>query len=65
LPLSRALIKAEGKPLPVSYDFDDSALHNDLAEVYRTPLEEGIRETAAIFERLKLAGILDAKDLET
>jgi len=33
--------------------------------IHRTPLEEGIRETAAIFERLKLAGTLDGKDLET
>ena len=65
LPLSRTLIKAEGKSLPVSYDFDDSALHKDLAGVHCTPLEDGIRETAAIFERLKRAGTLDTKDLET
>jgi nucleoside-diphosphate-sugar epimerase len=65
LPPSRMLIRAEGTTLPVSYDFDDSALHSDLADVHRTPLEDGIRETAAIFERLKLAGTLDAKDLET
>ena len=65
LPHSRTLIKAEGKPLPVSYDFDDSALHRDMAGVHRTPLEDGIRETAAIFERLRLAGTLDTKDLET
>ncbi len=54
-------------PLPdsVSYDFDDSALRHDLAGLHRTPLEDGIRETAAIFARLKLAGTLDTKDLET
>jgi nucleoside-diphosphate-sugar epimerase len=65
LPQSRTLIKAEGKSLPVSYDFDDRALHKDLVSVHRTPLEDGIRETAAIFERLKRAGTLDTKDLET
>ena len=65
LPISRTLIKAEGKSLPVSYDFDDSALRHDLAGIPRTPLEDGIRETAAIFERLRLAGTLDTKDLET
>jgi nucleoside-diphosphate-sugar epimerase len=65
LPASRTLIKAEGKSLPVSYDFDDGALHHDLAGIHRTPLEDGIRETAAIFERLKLAGTLDTRDLET
>jgi nucleoside-diphosphate-sugar epimerase len=65
LPVSRTLIRAEGKPLPVSYDFDDSALHRDLTDVHRTPLELGIRETAETFTRLKLEGALDTKDLET
>jgi len=65
LPLSQTLIKAEGNQLPVFYDIDDSLLQNDLAGVHKTPLEEGIRETAAIFSRLKLAGTLDIKDLET
>ncbi|HMD83571.1 MAG TPA: NAD-dependent epimerase/dehydratase family protein [Terriglobia bacterium] len=65
LPVSQTLIKAEGKALPVSYDFDDSALHRDVPGIRRTPLEDGIRETAAIFERLKLAGTLDTKDLDT
>ena len=65
LPRSQELIKAEGTPLPVSYDFDDSTLQHDLAGVQRTPLEEGIHETAAIFERLKRAGTLDTQDLET
>ncbi len=64
-PVSRTLIKAEGKSLPVAYDFDDSALRKDLGGVHCTPLKDGIRETAAIFERLKQAGTLDTKDLET
>ncbi len=65
LPASKALAKAEGQALPVSYDFDDSALHRDLPGVVRTPLAEGIRETAAIFERLQKTGHLDITDLET
>jgi len=65
LPPSRTLVKAEGSPLPVSYDFDDRALHQDLPGLSRTPLTDGIRETAAIFERLQRAGTLDTKDLET
>lgn len=65
VPVSQTLIKAEGKSLPVSYDFDDSALRHDLPGLACTPLADGIRETAAIFERLKLAGTLDLKDLET
>jgi nucleoside-diphosphate-sugar epimerase len=65
VPSSGTLIKAEGKPLPVSYDFDDSALHHDLPGLHPTPLADGIRETAEIFERLKLTGTLDTQDLET
>jgi len=65
LPASRTLVKAEGSPLPVSYDFDDRALHQDWPGLSRTPLADGIRETAAIFERLQRAGSLDTKDLET
>jgi nucleoside-diphosphate-sugar epimerase len=64
LPQAHTLIKAEGKPLPIAADLDDSALQHDLGCVPRTPLEEGIRETAAIFERLRRAGRLDTEDLE-
>ena len=65
LPQSRELIKAAGKHLPIAADLDDSALQRDLGVVPHTPLEEGIRETAEIFERLAQAGKLDTKDLET
>ena len=64
LPASRRLIRAEGKPLPVSYDFDDSALRQDFPDICLTPLADGIRETAEIFTRLQRAGTLDTKDLE-
>jgi len=65
LPLSKTLIKADGKSLPVAYDFDDSTLRHDFGEINDTPLEEGIRETVEIFTRLMRAGTLDIKDLET
>jgi len=65
LPASAKLIKADGHSLPVAYDFDDSALRNDLQGVPHTPLREGIRETAEIFARLQAAGKLDTSDLET
>jgi nucleoside-diphosphate-sugar epimerase len=65
LPESRQLIRAEGKPIPIAYDFDDSALLRDIGEVPRTPLEDGIRETAAIFSRLHAKGEIDLSDLET
>ena len=43
LPQSAALVRAEGKHLPIAYDLDDSALRHDLGDVPSTPLEEGIR----------------------
>jgi UDP-glucose 4-epimerase len=64
IPAARELIRAEGAQLPIAYDLDDSALVRDLGEPPRTPLEQGIRETAGIFERLRRAGRLDARDLE-
>jgi nucleoside-diphosphate-sugar epimerase len=65
LPQARELITARGKHLPIAPDLDDSALKQDLGEVPNTPLEEGIRETASIFERLAQEGRLETKDLES
>ncbi len=61
---ARGLVRAEGKTLPIAHDLDDSALVRDFGEVPRTPLEEGIRETLAIFERLHRQGRLDTSDLD-
>lgn len=63
LPRARELIRAEGPQLPIAYDLDDSQLVKDLGGVPRTPLDQGIRETANIFERLAQAGKLDTSDL--
>ncbi|HKS97725.1 MAG TPA: NAD(P)-dependent oxidoreductase [Terriglobia bacterium] len=63
-PASHGLIRAEGKPLPIAYDLDDSALVHDLGDVPRTPLESGIRQTLEVFERLQREGRLDRRDLE-
>lgn len=64
-PSSRGLIRAEGPPLGIAYDLDDSASARDIGNVPHTPLAEGIRETREIFERLRREGKLDARDLET
>jgi len=56
-------IRAEGKPLPIASDLDDSALVRDLGPLPRTSLAEGIRETATIFARLRGQGRLSDKDL--
>jgi len=65
LPQARGLIKAQGNKLPIAPDLDDSALRHDLGEDPHTSLEEGIRETANIFERLEREGRLEAKEIET
>jgi len=65
LPEAQGLIKAQGKKLPIAPDLDDSALRHDLGEDLYTPLEEGIKETASIFERLEREGRLETKDIET
>jgi nucleoside-diphosphate-sugar epimerase len=64
-PLARGLIRAEGKHLPIASDLDDSALVRDLGSVPRTPLDEGIRQTIEIFQRLQRDGQLDTRDLDT
>ena len=63
-PEAALLIRAQGSPLPIAADLDDSALVRDLGEIPRTPLESGIRETLAIFQRLREEGRLDTADLE-
>jgi len=65
LPQAHGLIKARGKQLPIAPDLDDSSLKHDLGEDPRTPLEEGVRETASIFEGLEREGRLETKDLES
>lgn len=44
--------------LPFPEGFDDAALRAAMPEVFATPLEEGIAETMAIFERALAAGVL-------
>ena len=65
IPAARGLIRAEGAQLPIAFDLDDSALVRELGEVPRTPLDQGIRQTRGIFERLKREGRLDIQDLES
>jgi nucleoside-diphosphate-sugar epimerase len=62
-PQAHELIRAEGKPLPVIPDVDDSALRRDFNELPRTPLEKGVGETVEIFHRLQREGRLDTREL--
>ncbi|HUI41808.1 MAG TPA: SDR family oxidoreductase [Terriglobia bacterium] len=62
-PQAGELIRAEGKPLPLPSDVDDSALRRDFSGVPATTLEDGIRETAEIFRRLQRENRLDTREL--
>ena len=50
--LPGAAIAFDDNPLPFPAGFDDSALRASFDMVYETPLEEGIAETVAHFQRL-------------
>jgi nucleoside-diphosphate-sugar epimerase len=62
-PEAGGLIRAEGKPLPMPSDVDDSALRRDFNDLPATALEDGIRETAQIFRRLQRENRLDTREL--
>jgi nucleoside-diphosphate-sugar epimerase len=62
-PHARDLIRAEGRPLPVIPDVDDGSLRRDFGDLPRTSLDEGVRETAEIFRRLRSEGRLDTQEL--
>ncbi|HXJ91339.1 MAG TPA: SDR family oxidoreductase [Terriglobia bacterium] len=64
-PDARKLIRAEGKPIPVASDFDDSSLRRDFPDLPTTPLDKGIAETADIFRRLQRESRLDTSELES
>jgi len=63
-PEAAQLIRAQGKPIPVAADIDDSALRRDFEHLPATPLEEGMRETAEIFRTLQREQRLDTRELE-
>lgn len=63
-PNARDLIRAEGKPIPVASDFDDSSLRRDIKGFPNTPLDEGIAETAEIFGKLRRENRLDTSELD-
>jgi nucleoside-diphosphate-sugar epimerase len=63
-PDARKLIRAEGKPIPVASDFDDSSLRRDFPDLLNTPLDKGIAETAEIFGQLQRENRLDTSELD-
>lgn len=63
LPASRALVRAEGRPLAIAGRLDGGALDRMLPGRARTPLARGIAHTAASFARLHAASRLPLDDL--
>jgi nucleoside-diphosphate-sugar epimerase len=47
------LITSEGPQVPVAYKMSDSALRALFPAIPKTPLEQGIRATLDLFERLR------------
>ena len=52
------LVTAEGPQVPVAYRMDDSQLRSKIPGIPRTPLEEGMRKTLELFDRLREEGRL-------
>jgi len=64
IPQAGDLIDASGGMQPIAYDIDGSDLVRDLGPIQMTSLEQGIAETARIFERLGQENRLDVSDLD-
>jgi len=58
VPSARGRVRAEGSPLPVAWNFDESGLASLLGKVPHTPIREGVRRTAERFARLRESGVL-------
>ena len=52
------------RQLAIAYDLDDAAILKDIGPLPKTPLEDGIRQTLAIFRQLAKEGRLDTSDLD-
>jgi nucleoside-diphosphate-sugar epimerase len=63
-PAAEWLITYGTTQIGIAYDLDDSALQSDLGPIIKTPLEEGVRRTLAMFRTLKANGRLDTADLD-
>jgi nucleoside-diphosphate-sugar epimerase len=64
LPEAEKLVTVGTQQIAIAYDLSDARLERDLGPMPKTPLEDGIRQTVAIFRRLLAEGRLDASDLD-
>jgi len=64
LPEAKDLVTTGTAQIAIAYDLDDSGLQRDLGPMPKTSLEDGIRETVAIFRQLHSEGRLDTAELD-
>jgi len=64
LPDAAKLVTLGTTQIAICYDLSDDGLQKDLGPMPRTSLEDGIRETVAIFRQLQTEGRLDTADLD-
>ncbi|MCC6342350.1 MAG: NAD-dependent epimerase/dehydratase family protein [Bryobacterales bacterium] len=57
-PGAAKLISASGPQVPVAYRMDDGALRATVPGIQKTPLEDGIRQTVELYEKLHREGRL-------
>lgn len=59
-PGAKSLLSVTGPQVPVSFRMDASQLHTNVPGIPRTSLEDGIGKTLAMFESLRVRGVLSA-----
>jgi nucleoside-diphosphate-sugar epimerase len=64
LPEAGKLVTVGTTQIAIAYDLADDGIRRDLGPLPKTGLEDGIRETVAIFRRLQSEGRLDTADLD-
>jgi nucleoside-diphosphate-sugar epimerase len=64
LPEAERLVTIGTTQIAIMHDLSDEGIQKDLGPLPVTPLEDGIRETVAIFRKLKAEGRLDTADLD-
>jgi nucleoside-diphosphate-sugar epimerase len=64
LPEAAKLVTFGTTQIAIAYDLSDDGLQKDLGPMPKTSLDDGIRETVAIFRQLLTEGRLDASDLD-
>jgi nucleoside-diphosphate-sugar epimerase len=64
LPEAAKLVTLGTTQIAIAHDLSDAGIERDLGVMPKTSLEDGIRETVAIFRQLQAEGRLDTSDLD-